>query len=261
MIKFSEQTNLLEQHNYHYQLQDVEEPNLYRELFDYDNVPKISFNHREVPMFTPKELWITDTTFRDGQQSRSPFSAEQIAHLYKLLARLGGPNGLIRQSEFFLYSDKDKKAVELCREMDLPFPEITSWIRANPKDFELVKQMEIKETGILVSCSDYHIFKKMNLTRAQAMDKYLGVVKAALEHGIKPRCHFEDITRADFYGFVVPFATELMRLSEESGIPIKIPGVRYAGLRRKLSGRSLAQKRPGHNLRTAPLCQRAQRTA
>ena len=122
MIKFSEQTNLLEQHNYHYQLQDVEEPNLYRELFDYDNVPKISFNHREVPMFTPKELWITDTTFRDGQQSRSPFSAEQIAHLYKLLARLGGPNGLIRQSEFFLYSEKDKKAVELCREMDLPFP-------------------------------------------------------------------------------------------------------------------------------------------
>lgn len=236
MIKFSEQTNLLEQHNYHYQLQDVEEPNLYRELFDYDNVPKISFNHREVPMFTPKELWITDTTFRDGQQSRSPFSAEQIAHLYKLLARLGGPNGLIRQSEFFLYSEKDKKAVELCREMDLPFPEITSWIRANPKDFELVKQMEIKETGILVSCSDYHIFKKMNLTRAQAMDKYLGVVKAALEHGIKPRCHFEDITRADFYGFVVPFATELMRLSEKSGIPIKIRacdtlgyGVSYPG--------------------------------
>ena len=157
MIKFSEQTNLLEQHNYHYQLQDVSEPNLYRELFDYDNVPKISFNHREVPMFTPNKLWITDTTFRDGQQSRSPFSAGQIAHLYKLLSRLGGPNGIIRQSEFFLYSEKDKKAVELCREMALPFPEITSWIRANPKDFELVKQMEIKETGILVSCSDYHI--------------------------------------------------------------------------------------------------------
>ena len=86
MIKFSEQTNLLEQHNYHYQLQDVSEPNLYRELFDYDNVPKISFNHREVPMFTPNKLWITDTTFRDGQQSRSPFSAGQIAHLYKLLS-------------------------------------------------------------------------------------------------------------------------------------------------------------------------------
>ena len=54
--------------------------------------------------------------------------------------------------------------------------------------------------------------------------------------GIVPRCHFEDITRADFYGFVVPFARELMKLREESGIPIKIRmcdtlgyGVTYPG--------------------------------
>ena len=44
----------------------------------------------------------------------------------------------------------------------------------------------MKETGILVSCSDYHIFKKMHLTRKQAMDKYLGIVKAALDRGIRP---------------------------------------------------------------------------
>ena len=139
-----------------------------------------------------------------------------------MLSRLSGPNGIVRQSEFFLYSEKDRQAVEKCMELGLKFPEITSWIRANPKDFELVKSMGVKETGILVSCSDYHIFKKMNLTRSGAMEKYLSIVKAALEQGIVPRCHFEDITRADFYGFVVPFATELMKLSEDSGIPIKI---------------------------------------
>lgn len=54
------------------------------------------------------------------------------------------------------------------------------------------------------------------------MDKYLGIIKDALSMGIKSRCHFEDITRADFYGFVVPFANELMKLMKESGIPIKI---------------------------------------
>lgn len=237
MIEFSKKTNLLEQHNYKYQLQDVAEPNLYRELFDYDSIPKVSFNHRLVPMFTPEDIWITDTTFRDGQQSMSPFSVDEIVRLFTFLHRLGGPNGIIRQSEFFLYTDKDKKAVEECRNLGYEFPQITSWIRANPKDFELVKQMEIKETGILVSCSDYHIFKKMNLTRTQAMEKYLSVVKAALEHNIIPRCHFEDITRADFYGFVVPFAIELMKLSEETGIPIKIRacdtlgyGVSYPGV-------------------------------
>ena len=212
MLEFDAKSNLLEQANYKYRLQDVEEPNLYRELYEYSSVPKIAFNHRVVPLHMPDEIWITDTTFRDGQQSCSPFTVDQIVTLYKLLARLGGPKGIIRQSEFFLYTDKDKQAVRKCLELGLPFPEVTSWIRANEKDFELVKEMGLQETGILVSCSDYHIFKKMHMTRRQAMDKYLSIVRAALDHGIRPRCHFEDITRADFYGFVVPFVNALQEL-------------------------------------------------
>ncbi|MBP5686727.1 MAG: 2-isopropylmalate synthase, partial [Clostridia bacterium] len=222
IIEMNKKTHLLEERYYSYSLQDVKKPQLFRDVFGYHHVPKIIFNETVVPMNMPSEIWITDTTFRDGQQSMSPFTVEQIVTLFKLMSRLGGKNGIIRQSEFFLYSEKDRKAAEACLNLGLEFPEVTSWIRANKKDFELVKQMNIKETGILVSCSDYHIFKKMNLTRAQAMDKYLGTVKDALSEGIRPRCHFEDITRADFYGFVVPFAAELMKLMEESGIPIKI---------------------------------------
>lgn len=236
MFELNKKTNRIERDTYEYQLQDVKEPNLYRELYEYSAVPKVAFNERIVPMETPSELWITDTTFRDGQQSTSPFTVQQIVDLFRLMSKLGGPKGLVRQSEFFLYSEKDRQAVEKCLELDLPFPEVTSWIRANPKDFDLVKSMGLKETGILVSCSDYHIFKKMNKTRKEAMDMYLGVVKAALENGIVPRCHFEDITRADFYGFVVPMAAELMKLSKESGIPVKIRacdtmgyGVTYLG--------------------------------
>lgn len=232
----SRKTGLLETREKIFELKNVAEPELYRGMFDFDSVPKITFNDRKVPMNLPDDFWITDTTFRDGQQSTAPFTVEQIVKVYKMLSKLGGKNGVIRQSEFFLYSEKDRKAVEKCRELNLKFPEITSWIRANEKDFELVKQMEIKETGILVSCSDYHIFNKMGLTRAQAVDKYLGVIKSALSQNIIPRCHFEDITRADFYGFVVPFTIELMKLSKESGIPIKIRacdtlgyGVSYPG--------------------------------
>ena len=106
--------------------------------------------------------------------------------------------------------------------MDLKFPEITSWIRASKEDFKLVKDLGIKETGILVSCSDYHIFKKMNMTRSQCMDYYLGTIKDAFSAGVIPRCHLEDITRADFYGFVVPFVNEIQKLSREAGIPVKI---------------------------------------
>ena len=222
MLEFSKKTNQLMQSKYKYQLQEVEEPNLYREIFDYEAIPKIAFNNRLVPICVPDEIWMTDTTFRDGQQSVSPFTPQQIVKLFQLESRLGGPKGLIRQSEFFLYTPKDREALEMCQDLGLEFPEITTWIRANEKDFELVKAAGVKETGVLVSCSDYHIFKKMKMTRKQAMDYYLATVKEAFNAGVIPRCHLEDITRADFYGFVVPFVNELQRLSREAGVPVKI---------------------------------------
>ncbi|MCL2367967.1 MAG: 2-isopropylmalate synthase, partial [Oscillospiraceae bacterium] len=222
MIKFSEKTNLFERQMTEYILHDVSSPRLYRELFAYEEIPKVAFNHRMVPINMPDEIWITDTTFRDGQQSITPYTTEQIVTLFDFLHRLGGPKGIIRQSEFFLYTKKDRDAVEACLARGYEFPEITSWIRASKQDFELVKSMGIKETGILVSCSDYHIFLKMKMTRREAVDHYISIVRECIEHGIRPRCHFEDITRADIYGFVIPFASELMKLMRETGVPIKI---------------------------------------
>ena len=222
MLETSKKTNLLEEKYYKYTLQDVSEPNLYRNIYEYSAVPKVHFNHVRVPMNMPEEIWITDTSFRDGQQSMYPYTVEQIVDLFKLLSKLGGPYGIIRQSEFFIYNKKDREAVERCQDLGLKFPEITTWIRASKEDFKLVKDLGIKETGILVSCSDYHIFKKMKMTRSQAMNKYLETVDQAFEAGIIPRCHLEDITRADFYGFVVPFVNELTKRSKEAGIPLKI---------------------------------------
>jgi citrate (Re)-synthase len=189
-----------------------------------------------MPVSPAEEIFITDTTFRDGQQSRPPYTVEQIVHVYKLLSKLGGTNGVIRQTEFFLYSKKDREAVDQCRDLGLRYPEMTGWIRAAKEDIKLVKDAGLKETGLLTSVSDYHIFLKLNKKRSQAMDDYLGVVKAVLDLGIIPRCHFEDITRADIYGFCIPFAIELMKLREESGVDIKIRlcdtmgyGVTYPG--------------------------------
>ena len=222
LLEISNKTNLLEQDNYKYSLQDVAEPNLYREFYTYDEVPKVAFNHRRVPIRMPKDIWITDTSLRDGQQSVEPYTVEQIVNLYKLMSRLGGPYGIIRQTEFFVYSKKDREAIEKCQELGLKFPEITTWIRASKEDFKLVRDLGIRETGILVSCSDYHIFKKLKMTRSQAMKTYLDAVSEAFEAGVMPRCHLEDITRADFYGFVVPFVNELMMLSAQAKIPVRI---------------------------------------
>ena len=237
MVSKNPHSNLIEQSQYRYSLQDVKNPNLYRDIYPYDEIPKIAFNHRHVPLSMPNEVWITDTTFRDGQQSRAPYTADQIVDLYKMLHRLGGPNGIIRQSEFFIYTKKDREALLRCMDLGYQFPEITTWIRAKREDFDLVADIGIKETGILVSCSDYHIFKKLGMSRSQALAHYLGVVRQAFEAGIRPRCHLEDITRADFYGFVVPFVHALNEMAKEAKMPVKIRmcdtmgyGVSYPGV-------------------------------
>jgi isopropylmalate/homocitrate/citramalate synthase len=219
-----------------YTLLDVTQPNLQRDVFPYDEVCRIDFDHKIIPIYPAKELFITDTTFRDGQQARPPFTVKQIVDLFDLLHRLSGPNGVVRQTEFFIYSDRDREALGKCLEKGYLYPEITGWVRANKKDLKLARDMGLKETGILTSVSDYHIFLKLNKRRKQVFEEYLDVVGAALEAGIIPRCHFEDVTRADIYGFCVPFAQALMKLREESGIPVKIRlcdtmgyGVTYPG--------------------------------
>ncbi len=244
-VGYCPHTNLIEQSVYRYSLQERETPNLYRQLFDYESVPKVSFNHRFVPVNMPPEIWITDTTFRDGQQSMEPFTVKQIVDLFTLMHKLGGERGVIRQSEFFVYSEKDRRALEECMALGFEFPEITTWIRASKKDFELVKSLGIKETGVLVSCSDYHIYNKLGLTRRGAVEKYTSVIRQIMDLGIRPRCHFEDITRADFYGFVVPFATELQKISEEYGIPVKIRACDTMGYGVSYAGAALPRSVPG----------------
>jgi isopropylmalate/homocitrate/citramalate synthase len=209
------------------EVRDVEHPNLYESIFPYDKVPLIMFDGviREeiggkVVKFDPREavardLFITDTTFRDGQQARPPYSAEQIRDIYDLLGQLSGPNGVIRLTEFFLYTSKDRRAVDLCRELGHEYPRITGWIRADEGDFRLVKEMGLAETGMLTSASDYHIFYKQKMTRREAFDQYIRVVEEALATGVRPRCHLEDVTRADIEGFVLPFVQKLVELGEQ----------------------------------------------
>ncbi|HKF75677.1 MAG TPA: 2-isopropylmalate synthase [Candidatus Dormibacteraeota bacterium] len=198
-------------------------PPLYlRETFPYTLPPLTRFEADAVPLDPAPAIWITDTTFRDGQQSRVPYTPEQIADLFELLARLGGPRGMIRQSEFFLYTDRDRRAVELCLEKGLRFPEITGWIRATLDDYRLVRAAGLAETGILASISDYHIYRKMGSDRATVLEGYLRVVEAALTDGVVPRVHLEDSTRADVHGVVVPFVRRLMDLGREAGIQVKV---------------------------------------
>lgn len=231
-------------------LVEVEHPNLYEDIFSFDNVPCIKFDSKiyeeidgKIVEFDPNEaikrdIVITDTTFRDGQQARPPYTVEQTVELFDLISKLGGPNGVIRWSEFFLYNVKDREAVEKCLELGRKYPLITGWIRPNKGEFKLVKEMGLEETGMLTSCSDYHIFYKLRSDRRKILDEYLGMVQLAISEGVRVRCHLEDVTRADIDGFVVPFVHKLMEISEQvpEGLKVKVRlcdtlglGVTYPG--------------------------------
>jgi len=196
---------------------DRSEPNLLRSEFPYSRIPPIRFEPDAVPQALPADIWITDTTFRDGQQARAPYSIEQIVRLYDLLNELGGP--VIRQTELFAYTPLDREAIAACQQR--PGPEVTTWMRASLDDLKAVQATGVKETGILVSASDYHIYLKMNRTRRQALDDYGKVVRAVIQGGIQPRCHLEDLTRADLDGFVAPLVESLQEIGREASVPVK----------------------------------------
>ena len=209
-------------------LVDAKRPNLVEDIFPYSLPPRIRLEGPAIENIDGKPvefdfgavkdrpILITDTTFRDGQQARPPYTLEQMVKIYDLMAKLSGPNGVIRQTEFFLYTKNDRETLDRCRELGHTYPECTGWIRAVKGDFRLVKEAGLKETGMLTSCSDYHIFQKLKFrSRKECLDSYCEVVDAAFEAGVRPRCHLEDVTRADIEGFVLPFVDRLMEMSEQ----------------------------------------------
>ncbi len=206
----------------HLTLQQPETPELFRDVFPYTAISRIAFDGIYVEPRPATPMFITDTTFRDGQQARPPYTVEQILHIYDLMHELGGRSGLIRASEFFMYSDKDKKAIEACRARGYKFPQVTGWIRAHIDDLRIARDMGFKEVGMLTSVSDYHIHLKLGWNRQKAFDNYTSLAEQALSWGISPRCHFEDVTRADIQGFCLPLAARLMELSKQAGMPVKI---------------------------------------
>ena len=61
------------------QVHDIAEPNLLREMFPYHAVPKIEFDGAIEALDPAPEFFITDTTFRDGQQARPPTASIRLS--------------------------------------------------------------------------------------------------------------------------------------------------------------------------------------
>jgi isopropylmalate/homocitrate/citramalate synthase len=174
-----------------------EERDYFQEQFPPDHFPSRGWIER--PGGFPPEAWTTETTHRDGQQGGLPLTAEQSVRIYELLCRFTGKSGAIRQAEYFVYRKQDLDGFRAAQERHAAGAPIepTTWIRAAAKDVKLIQSLGVKESGLLASISDYHVFHKFSPGgRSQAATIYLDAVQLALDAGIRPRLHLEDASRA-----------------------------------------------------------------
>jgi len=194
--------------------------------------PKIRFDGIAVDPMIPDELFITDTTFRDGQQSFRALSAGDALKIFDGLVRLDNSSGRISRSEFFLYTERDRRVVDSVKGLGHDYPKVIGWGRASIDDIRRVREAGLDEMVMLMSISDIHIKYKLSLTRDRAVSKYLDAAEHAMRMGIRLRCSLEDITRADIPGLVVPFVRRLLRLGERYGVDIviKLPDTTGVGL-------------------------------
>ncbi|MBC7110387.1 MAG: isopropylmalate synthase, partial [Archaeoglobi archaeon] len=176
-----------------------------RDLRSYADIPRL---------LAPGELKITDCTVRDGAQMPGiVMTSEDKVRIYELLHRIG-----IDKIECFLHNERDRKATKEMLEMGYDKPEVTAWSRARKEDIDLVLSFDgIRETGMLMSVSDVHLFDKIRFTsREDATNSYLEAFEYAVDHGLRVRIHLEDVTRANFDDFVIPLVRETLRISKDT---------------------------------------------
>jgi len=197
---------------------DVSEPAYFPQAFPPAGFPRYLWSG-DRPSGLPARAWTTETTHRDGQQGGLPLSEDVSTAIYDILCAFTGASGAIRQAEFFVYREADRRALEVAVERwrgGAPI-EPTPWIRARRDDVERLRALGVREAGMLASASDFHTFHKFRPGgRRQAAERYLAAVASALDAGVRPRLHLEDATRAPS-DFIVPFVEAVLRLAQGYG--------------------------------------------
>ena len=194
---------------------DPDAPELFEAAFPREEFPSYEWTAR--PAELPAVVWTTETTHRDGQQGGLPLTVELGVRIYELMCAFTRESGALRQAEFFVYREADRRVLEAALERygDGAPVEPTTWIRASAKDAALVRDIGVRETGMLASASDYHTFYKFKPGgRRNAAASYLEAVRAVLAAGLRPRLHLEDATRAA-EEFIVPFVEAVQEIAAE----------------------------------------------
>jgi homocitrate synthase NifV len=154
--------------------------------------------------FSFRGVNINDTTLRDGEQTPGVvFSHEEKLDIARLLDEIG-----VEQIEAGTpaMSPEEVKAVKAIAKEGLN-ASIMGWSRAVKGDVDAVLSTECDAIAISIATSDIHLQYKLKMTREEVLDKAIGMVEYAKEHGLYVSLNSEDATRTDF-AFLKEYATK-----------------------------------------------------
>lgn len=143
---------------------------------------------------TGKEIFIVDTTLRDGEQTAGVvFANEEKIAIASMLSDLG-----VDQLEVGIptMGGDEKEAIKSIVKRNLK-SSIMAWNRAVIKDIEQSIDCGVDAVAISISVSDIHIKHKLKTSREWVLENMVKSVEFAKKNGLYVSVNGEDASRAD----------------------------------------------------------------
>ena len=141
-----------------------------------------------------KEIFIVDTTLRDGEQTAGVvFANEEKIAIASMLSDLG-----VDQLEVGIptMGGDEKEAIKSIVKRNLK-SSIMAWNRAVIKDIEQSIDCGVDAVAISISVSDIHIKHKLKTSREWVLENMVKSVEFAKKNGLYVSVNGEDASRAD----------------------------------------------------------------
>ncbi|MGG7144034.1 homocitrate synthase [Clostridium nigeriense] len=141
-----------------------------------------------------KEIFIVDTTLRDGEQTAGVvFANEEKIAIASMLSDLG-----VDQLEVGIptMGGDEKEAIKRIAKRNLK-SSIMAWNRAVIKDIEESIDCGVDAVAISISVSDIHIQHKLRTSREWVLENMVKSVEFAKKNGLYVSVNGEDASRAD----------------------------------------------------------------
>lgn len=156
-----------------------------------------------------KQIFIVDTTLRDGEQTAGVvFSNQEKIMIADMLSDLG-----VDQLEVGIptMGGDEKQAIKDIVKLNLK-SSIMAWNRAVISDIEQSIDCGVDAVAISISVSDIHIKNKLRTSREWVIDNMVKSVEFAKKNGLYVSVNGEDASRAD-----KEFLVEFMKCAKQAG--------------------------------------------